>query len=48
MLSDASHELQFGDAKGLASCLSTDLLGDIEFYFERLSAVLMGVLAPLS
>ena len=32
MLLNASHELHSSDARWLASSLSTDLLGDMEFY----------------
>ena len=47
MLSNAFHKLHFDDAKGLARNLCTDLLGDMKFYIERLSEVLIGEFACL-
>ena len=47
ILLDVSHELQFGDARGQATSLSTDLPGVWSSVIEGYSGVLIGVLAPL-
>ena len=46
IVSDVSHELQSGDARGQASSLSTDLPGVWSSIIEGSSGVLIGVPAP--